>query len=334
LQMTTACSPMASAIRSYRDQTEASARTHILTAERLAEEAAGAAAEDAERDEGRKEAEDGLRSVQQRLKVDVRRAAEAQAGYERRCKEEIAGAHAFHREVARFGKTSREAERAKTKLEKARGALRAAEGAYRASAEEAEAARQLWEEKTEEAFDSAQSTEEKRTGLLLHSLWKVANVVSSACVAEDDGMESLRRALEDSIAEGYLDEFVRARATGERRPHSIWFEPKPTSTSIGLGPASPEAYALSRENSTLSLTGGSSVGAPQSRESPPKPPRLIHYAARSLDDWGKLSASYPSCGLRGQHRILQLARAHIATAANSPSTSAYYERLLHIRPRV
>ncbi len=94
---------------SYRQHTEETARAHLAAAQRMAEEAQafGADAGGGER----RGMEDSVRQWQQRLKLDHKRAMEAKAVYEKRCKEEIVCNHFYHQEMAKFGKLSKEAEK-------------------------------------------------------------------------------------------------------------------------------------------------------------------------------------------------------------------------------
>ena len=74
------------------------------------------------------------------------------------------------------------------------------------------------------------------------------------------------------------------------------YESQPTSTSLGLGPAAAAPTLSARVASSSSVASSrDTVGSP----SPPKPPRLIHYASRSKEDWDRLArsgGSYPHVG--------------------------------------
>lgn len=52
-----------------------------------------------------------LREYQMKLKQDHRRSLDSKRTYETRCSEEILSSQIFHKEMARHGKSSREAEK-------------------------------------------------------------------------------------------------------------------------------------------------------------------------------------------------------------------------------
>ena len=136
---------------------------------------------------------------------------------------------------------------------------------------------------------------------MLESMWKVSNIVSSRCVEDDEAMEELRMDMERCLETDFLDTFIRENATGVQKPKEIWYEPQPTSTSVGLGHASsaPTAASISPSISSSSTTRDMTANAAMGSPSPPKPPRLIHYASRSVEDWDRLAkrgGSYPHVG--------------------------------------
>ena len=179
-----------------------------------------------------------LRSCQQRLKSEWRKATDCRRLYETRCNEEILSNQQFHQEVVKKGRNSKEAERALLKFEKSRQTLRQTESMYRSTVSEAEDSRQEWERDTEACLGFFQDLEEGRIALLRDSLWKVTNIVSSHSVVDDSGSEQVRQVLERGRLADCLERFIAENATGARRPAPIVYEALPTSDSDGLGKAS------------------------------------------------------------------------------------------------
>ncbi len=155
---------------------------------------------------------------------------------------------------------------ARQKLEKTQLCLKACDELYRTSVEEAEESRRQWAEVTRHSLHVFQQLEESRVESLLGAMWKCTNALSAHCVTEDNCQESIRQAMERCLENNCLETFVRAHATGSSAPPPITYEAKPTSSSMGLGHAASPVTT---------------------QQSPPKPPRLIHYTT------GKNNTSFP-----------------------------------------
>ena len=260
--------PLANAWQTLRRQTENCAAAHSESARRVAEESTRVSKAAQSTANANCNNEDAVKHLQQRLKVDSRRFVDTKRAYETRCKEEIASNRNVYEERSRHGKDSREAERAEAKFTRQRDSLHTAEAAYKAAAAEAEKTRLRWEAETEKSLRLMQEAEERRAEMARESLWRLANVVSATCVAEDAAQEAVRRSVEDEDFVGdCVVGFIMA-ANGERRlrkrPKAIGYEAAATSSSVGLGPST---ASLSRSSTSLQLNA------------PSKPPRLIHYAS-------------------------------------------------------
>ena len=61
-----------------------------------------------------------------------------------------------------------------------------AEEAYRSAAVSLEETRALWQKETESCVDTFQELESSRLTVLRDSAWKVTNIGSACCVADDE----------------------------------------------------------------------------------------------------------------------------------------------------
>uniref|UniRef100_A0A060T2E7 ARAD1A01232p n=1 Tax=Blastobotrys adeninivorans TaxID=409370 RepID=A0A060T2E7_BLAAD len=71
-----------------------------------------------------------------------------------------------------------------------------------------------WNQEWKNGCDRFQDLEEERINFLKSNLWAFTNIVSSVCVNDDEGCETIRVSLEKSEAQKDLEDFVRHRGTG------------------------------------------------------------------------------------------------------------------------
>lgn len=279
-------------------QTESSGYSHLESSRLLALEANRVYELSGKYREERKAREESVRQSQQKLRLDYKKFIDAKKTYENRCGEEISSNQTYHQEVAKKGKSSKEADKAQLKFDKATFALKCAELNYHSMAREAEESRQMWEKETEDCLRLFQTMEEERFDLIRDSLWRVSNFISAQCVADDNGSEDIRILLESTKFEDCLNDFIEENLTGSERPAKIVYKPLPTSNSDGLGHARQVVNgrsSLGRECNSAAATpsvmraGGSMdfhsaklERSLQSDQLPRKPPRLIHYASSTL----------------------------------------------------
>lgn len=220
-----------------KTQTETSGLAHLKSAHQLfAEMSKVTEVGETVRDK-RRMREESVRNHQQNVKAHWKRVSEAKRLYETRCREEVASNQFYHQEVARLGKSSREAEKAHSKYAKARQALDVSESTYQSSVSAVEEARQAWEKETERTLLAFQCMEEERLASVRESLWRVTNMGSLAAVADDLAEEEVRKALEACDLDDAINKFVSNNATGSKRPPTIIFKQQPTSSSLGMGRA-------------------------------------------------------------------------------------------------
>ncbi|KAI8320563.1 hypothetical protein GQ54DRAFT_290987 [Martensiomyces pterosporus] len=106
----------------------------------------------------------------------------------------------------------------KAKLERAQAQQRATEKEYvdvRARLKDAD---QQWLHVWRSACDVFQVLEEERIDYLKNCLWTYTNLVSSACVADDEAMEKIRQDLEKICVADDIAEFIKTFGTGPPDP--------------------------------------------------------------------------------------------------------------------
>lgn len=108
----------------------------------------------------------------------------------------------------------KELERNNQKLDKAHVSVEMAKRDYQNSLRLLAEATDRWAKDWKDSCDKFQDSEEERVSFLKSSLWAYTNIVSTVCVSDDEGCESIRVALEgtDVMADNEL--FVRTKATG------------------------------------------------------------------------------------------------------------------------
>lgn len=218
-------------------QTEASGMAHLTASDRMFSELQKILDLAETFREKRRMKEEAVRVQQHSLKVQWKRTQDAKRIYDIRCKEEVVCNQAYHQEIARSGKSSKEAEKALTKYEKSKQCLDSSEIHYRSAASATEECRRLWESETENSLAAFEALEEERLGVTRNSIWRLANVTSAASVADDEAAESVRQTLETNNLADVFKEFVDNEGTGNKRPKPVEFQQQTTSSSIGMGKA-------------------------------------------------------------------------------------------------
>jgi len=220
---------------SVKNHTEAVGLNHVQASNQLGAEV-GKISDfmDSSRDK-RKWAEDNVRTLQTQIKTSYKRMFDNKKVYEIRCREEIQANHLFHQEVARTGRDSSGAERAHGKHGKARQGMEQAEEAYRVAAESLEETRSAWQKETESCADTFQELEMSRLTVLRDSAWKLTNIGSACCVADDEVYEDTRKCLESCDLEEGLEYFIVQHETGTEGPPTVTCESLPNSSTLGMG---------------------------------------------------------------------------------------------------
>eukprot|EP00045_Choanoeca_perplexa_P002125 m.23081 g.23081 ORF g.23081 m.23081 type:complete len:365 (+) comp11333_c0_seq1:162-1256(+) len=115
-------------------------------------------------------------------------------------------------------------EKLRAKAKKARQAAEAADSAYKEAVDKLDEARRIWEGEMDEACRHFQEMEEERRDLLRRTFWEYSNHVSEISVTVDKRAESMRKTLEQCDVDADVQNFVRERQTGTRRPAPILYQ--------------------------------------------------------------------------------------------------------------
>jgi len=220
---------------SVRNHTETVGLNHVQASNQLACEVGKLSDFIETSRDRRKWSEDSVRSLQAQLKTAYRRVSETKKAYEVRCREEIQANHLFHQEVARTGSDSTGADRAHTKHIKTRQGMDQAEEQYRSSVSSLEETRDSWQKETESCLDILQELESSRLSVLRDSAWRVSNIGSAYCVADDEVYEETRQCLESCDLEEGVQQFISQHETGIERPPIVTCETLPNSSTLGMG---------------------------------------------------------------------------------------------------
>ena len=94
--------------------------------------------------------------------------------------------HLYHQEVSKAGGEGSGTERARVKHVKARELMEQAEEAYKTASAAMEETRSSWQEETEKSAEKLQQIETVRLATLRDSAWKLTNIGSACCVADDE----------------------------------------------------------------------------------------------------------------------------------------------------
>jgi len=231
--------------------------------------------------------EENVRALQTQIKNAHKRMFDLRKLYESRCREEVQASHAYHQEVARGGEESGGSEKAAARHSKVRSSMESAETAYRGSVDYLEEVREQWINETAEAANTFQVLECGRLSLLRDSVWKLTNILSTSCVADDQVYEETRQVLEVVDLEDAIDQFITDNQTGTTKPGSQQPESLPNSSTMGMGHARQyDSCSLGRSRNFSSLghladTGRSRSDLGFTTQNPParprKPPRLHTY---------------------------------------------------------
>lgn len=75
-----------------------------------------------------------------------------------------------------------------------------------------------WNSEFKAYLDQCQDIEEERLDFIKSNLWNYANAISAVCVADDEGCERVRVALENCDTPSDISDFIRQRGTGPAIP--------------------------------------------------------------------------------------------------------------------
>jgi len=166
--------------------TEAVGLNHVQASNQLAAEVTRISEFMESSQDKRKWAEEGVRTLQAQMRTTHKRLVETKRGYETRCREEIQASHLYHQEVSRAGGEGSGTERARVKHIKARELMEQSEEAYKTASTVMEETRSSWQEETEKCAEKLQQIETARLATLRDSAWKLTNIGSAYCVADDE----------------------------------------------------------------------------------------------------------------------------------------------------
>jgi len=277
-----------------KSQTETSGLAHLKSAHQLSGELTKLSEISEHGRDKRRLKEESVRNHQQNVKVLWKRTCEAKRIYDLKCREEVASNQFYHQEVARCGKSSKEAEKAHSKYAKAKQTLDLCESSYQSSVTSIEEARRSWEKETEKSLVTFQSLEEDRLAHIRDSLWRVANISSLAAVADDLAAEEVRKTLESSNLDDAIQGFINENASGFKRPNAIIFQRQPTSSSHGMGRAS-DPSKLDTQSLIVGPVSTPTPSIDAGRETPAVSYRVGNSASMSsLRDLGFQSAPTPT----------------------------------------
>ncbi|KAF9918543.1 Proline-serine-threonine phosphatase-interacting protein 2 [Lobosporangium transversale] len=129
--------------------------------------------------------------------------------------------------VAKMNLVGKDLDKVTLKMEKTELASRAADIEYQASIRQLTEINEKWISDWRSACDKFQLLEEQRIDYLRTTLWNYANIISSACVADDESCERIRSSLELCDVNQNLQSFIEECATGEDVPDiTTYLNPK------------------------------------------------------------------------------------------------------------
>ncbi|KAG0224863.1 Proline-serine-threonine phosphatase-interacting protein 2, partial [Actinomortierella wolfii] len=105
-----------------------------------------------------------------------------------------------------------------TRIEKTELASKAADVEYQQSIRQLAEINEKWIIEWKAACDAFQGLEEHRVDYLRTTLWNYANIISTACVADDESCERIRASLEQCDVNQNLQAFIDASGTGTETP--------------------------------------------------------------------------------------------------------------------
>lgn len=297
--------------------TEAVGLNHVQASNQLAAEVTRISEFMESSQDKRKWAEEGVRTLQAQMRTTHKRLVETKRGYETRCREEIQASHMYHQEVSKTGGEGSGTERARVKHGKARELMEQAEEAYKTASTVMEETRSSWQEETENCAEKLQQIETARLATLRDSAWKLTNIGSAYCVADDEMYEDTRQCLEGCDLEEGLKQFIVQQGTGNEKPAPVTCELLPNSSTLGMGHMSRQrqlnnSHCSSQQFDSHSLgratTGNGSTMSPHT----PNTQSLTHLAeiGRSRSDLG-----YNMAGQTGSY-------SHSSLHINSKSPSS------------
>ncbi|KAI1297777.1 Proline-serine-threonine phosphatase-interacting protein 2 [Mortierella claussenii] len=141
--------------------------------------------------------------------------------------------------AAKMNLVGKELDKVSLKIEKTELASRAADIEYQASIRQLTEINDKWIVEWRGACDKFQFMEEQRIDYLRTTLWNYANIISSACVADDESCERIRSSLELCDVNQNLQSFIEQCGTGE----DILDLPTYLSSKTGEGPDGASAVA-------------------------------------------------------------------------------------------
>ncbi|EEB08441.2 cell division control protein Cdc15 [Schizosaccharomyces japonicus yFS275] len=114
--------------------------------------------------------------------------------------------------------SGRELDRHAIKLRKAAISVQKSEEEYKETVENLQIVYDEWTNKWKKACDIFQQLEEYRIEFMKTSMWGYANVISTACVTDDESCERIRLTLEKSDLNSELEAFVKSHSAGNSPP--------------------------------------------------------------------------------------------------------------------
>eukprot|EP00047_Mylnosiga_fluctuans_P008774 m.8749 g.8749 ORF g.8749 m.8749 type:complete len:302 (+) comp2325_c0_seq1:143-1048(+) len=204
-----------------RAETERIANHHLKLASELDAqvEAATKAFREKQREQ-RKKTEEVVKKAQKLRIASYEKNGKCKKAYELRSREH----EKLLEEQQQVASAPKELEKVKQKIGKAEAAISLADQQYHEAVNQLEESRVLWEREMERCCAQFQAMEEERLTFLRDTLWLATNIMSSACVSDDEALETVRLALERVSVETDIAEYIREKRTGYDRPAKIEYE--------------------------------------------------------------------------------------------------------------
>ncbi|KDE06347.1 hypothetical protein MVLG_03257 [Microbotryum lychnidis-dioicae p1A1 Lamole] len=205
------------AIRQAKSELEVQSKAHQDFAAFLRQQDAQIADFVAKRESARKNAQATTEKTWKTLANQRNHVLKAKAKYE----EDAMSINALHAQASLL--QGRGLDKAQTKLDKAQQTVQVNERDYRNYVGVLKDTTRVWNEAWKNYCDIAQDQEEERVDFVKCRVWDWANGISVVAMAEDDGAERLRTALEQCDATTDIKIFVQQSATGRCIPDPLPF---------------------------------------------------------------------------------------------------------------
>ncbi|KAF9128818.1 hypothetical protein BGW39_004709 [Mortierella sp. 14UC] len=209
--------------------------------------------------------------------------------------------------AARMNLVGKELDKVSMKMEKTELASRAADVEYQASIRQLTEINDKWIIEWRAACDKFQLLEEQRIDYVGTTLWNYANIISSACVADDESCERIRASLELCDVNQNLQSFIDASATGDDIPDiSTYLNPKNTDGGSDHAVDSPAVSRIQPQEAKPRTVSGPHQPIPGSEFSNPPSRRQSYYSTEGRSDPGGTPAAQVDMALNIGNNVFKL----------------------------